>query len=172
MTESLRLRRTISGERLLAAWRWFEELPNAGAERVFDSAALEPMIRAAAEAARAQELDIDEGRIRGRLKPLGEETWRARFTRLVGSVRTLIDECNPIDEVVSHLMSVPSFRGRIAHGHFAAQDEAELHRFHKATLAMEALCFLLTARDLPMTDAGRRRIGSHPVLEEYHLAYP
>ena len=41
----------------------------------------------------------------------------------------------------------------------------------KATLAMEALCFLLTARDLPLTDEGRQRIWSHPVLADYRLAY-
>ena len=50
MTESLSLQRVISGERLLAAWRWFEELPNTRAERAFDEAVIEPLIRAALDA--------------------------------------------------------------------------------------------------------------------------
>lgn len=171
MTASVRLRREISGERLLAAWRWFDELPNAKAERAFDSAALEPLIRAASDAARHQGLGDLGCRIRGALRHVGEETMHDRFARLVDSVRARFGERDLLDGMVDHLMDARGFRGRVAHGHFAERDEGEGRRFFKATLAMEALCFLLTARDLPMTDAGRQRIWSHPILADYRLAY-
>jgi hypothetical protein len=171
MTECLRLRDVVSGERLLAAWRWFEELPITGAERTFDDAAVESVIRAALVAARAQGLSNVEDRIRGSLRRIGEETMRDRFARLVSSVRARFDGANLLDGMIDCLEDARGFRGRVAHGHFAARNENEGRRFNKATLAMEALCFLLTARDLPMTDAGRRRIWSHPVLEGYQLAY-
>ncbi len=172
MTESLSLRRVISGERLLAAWRWFEELPNTRAERAFDEAAIEPLIRAALDAARDQGLGDIGNRIRGALRRIGEETMRDRFARLVGSARAQFGGDDLFDGMIDHLENARNFRGRVAHGHFAPRDESEWRRFNKATLAMEALCFLLTARDLPMTDAGRQRIRSHPVLEGYRLAYP
>jgi hypothetical protein len=172
MTECLRLRHIVSGERLLAAWRWFEELPITGAERAFDDAAVEPVIQAALVAARDQGLADVENRIRGSLRRIGEETMRDRLTRLVSSVREHFDGANLLDGMFAYLGDARDFRGRVAHGHFAARDENEGQRFNKATLAMEALCFLLTARDLPMTDAGRRRIWSHPVLMGYQLAYP
>lgn len=166
MTESFRLRRVVSGERLLAAWRWFEELPNTGAERAFGDAAVEPVIRAALDAARDQGLGKMENRIRGALSRIGEETMRVRFARLVGSVRACLGGDELLDGMIDHLENARAFRGCVAHGHFAPQDESEWWRFNEATLAMEALCFLLTARDLPMTDAGRQRIWSHPVLQD------
>lgn len=172
MTESLSLRRVISGDRLLAAWRWFEELPNTGAERAFDEAAIERLIRAASDAARDQGLGDMENRIRGALRRIGEETMRDRFSRLVDSVRVQFGGDDLPDAMIDYLENARKFRGRVAHGHFAPRDESEWRRFNQATLAMEALCFLLTARDLPMTDAGKQRIWSHPVLEGYRLAYP
>ena len=90
---------------------------------------------------------------------------RDRFARLVSSVQARFDGANLLDSMIDNLGNARDFRGRVAHGHFAARDENEWRRFDKATLALEALCFLLTARDLPMTDAGRRRIWSHPVLK-------
>lgn len=171
MIASLRLRRVVSGERLLAAWRWFEELPNAGAERAFDGTALEPVIRAASDAAHNQGLGDVEDRIRGALRQLGEEAMRDRFARLVGSVRAHFGGGNLLDGMVDHLVNARRFRGRVAHGHFAERDEAEGRRFYKAILAMEALCILLTARDLPMTSLGKKQIWSYPILVEYRLAY-
>ncbi|MBI1218155.1 MAG: hypothetical protein GC186_06360 [Rhodobacteraceae bacterium] len=170
MTESLRLRHVVSGERLLAAWRWFEELPIAKAERVLNDTAVERVIQAALEVVRDQGLADTEERVRGALTRIGEETVRNRFLRLIGSVQARFG-VEHLLEMIDHLENARRFRGRVAHGHFAARDESETRRFNKAILAVESLCFLLTARDLPMTEASRGRIWSHPVLETFDLAY-
>jgi hypothetical protein len=172
MTECLRLRGVVSGERLLAAWRWFEELPSTGAEKAINDTAVEAIVQAALVAARNQGLADVEDRIRGALRRVGEETMRDRFARLVSSVCARFGGSGLLDGMVDHLGNARDFRGRVAHGHFTARNEDEARRLNKATLAIEALCFLLTARDLPLTDAGRLRIWWHPVLEDYQLAYP
>jgi hypothetical protein len=171
MSDSLSLRHVVSGERLLAACRWFEELPNAKPDEAFDGDTLEPVIQAALNAARAQALSDVENRIRGSLRKIGFESMRDQYTRLLDSVQSRFDNDDFFANMIDHLMTARNFRGRVAHGHFAARDEKEMQRFNKATLAMEALSFLLTIRDLPMTDAGRQRVWSHPVLEHYGSAY-
>jgi hypothetical protein len=64
-----------------------------------------------------------------------------------------------------------SFRGKSAHGHFNPESEAEFRAFSKSTRAMEALCYLLTALDLPIGEEGLKRIGSNSVLRDYRMAY-
>ena len=68
---------------------------------------------------------------------------RDRFARLVGSVQVHFGENDLFDGMIGHLENARAFRGRVAHGHFAPRDESEWRRFNKATLAMEAPCFLL-----------------------------
>ncbi|KEP69653.1 hypothetical protein DL1_03235 [Thioclava dalianensis] len=172
MTESLRLRREISGERLLAAWRWFEEVPPTKAKRVIDNDVVEYLTEAALKGAREKCLGAHiEDRIKGSLTRIGEESMRDRFERLIHSVEERFERNDCLDGMVNHLQNARCFRGRIAHGHFSSRNAAELRQFNKATLAMEALCFLLTARDLPLSEEAKKRIWAHPILEEYQLAY-
>lgn len=171
LTDSLSYSQEISGNRLLAACRWFEELPNAGTTRTGDEATIHAMVSAATRAAQCKGLFGIESRIRGGLRRIGEETTRARMSRLVSTCADHFDAGNLLDGMVEQLVEVPGFRGRTAHGHFVPQDEVEWRRFNKTTLALESLCVLLTALELPMTKEGRSRILSYPILEEYRLAY-
>jgi hypothetical protein len=77
-----------------------------------------------------------------------------------------------LDEmIIAHLKRVLELRGKSAHGHFSPADESEFRAFVKSVCAMEALCFLLTACDLPITAAGIERARSNPFIRDYRLAY-
>lgn len=102
---------------------------------------------------------------------IGEESMRDRFERLVLSLEERFEGDDCLNSMVCHLQNARSFRGRVAHGNFASRNAEELRQFNKATLGMEALCFLLTARDLPLTEEAKKRIWSHPILEAYQRAF-
>jgi hypothetical protein len=74
-------------------------------------------------------------------------------------------------EAVDHLKRAINFRGKSAHGHFHPENDVEFRAFSKSTRAMEALCYLLTGLDLPISAEGSKRVWSNPVLRDYRLAY-
>ena len=172
MSGCLSGRKNISGERLIAAWRWFEEIPDAAPESPYGKSKIDAIVEGALSAAKQQDLLGLDDRIRGALQRVGEESIRQRFERLVGSLKERFGTNATFDGMPNYLMLARGFRGRVAHGHFEANGADELTTFHKATLALEAFCFLLTARDLPMSERAIRQIWMHPVVEDFMRAYP
>ena len=73
--------------------------------------------------------------------------------------------------MMRHLKRAIDFRGKSAHGHFSPSDESEFRAFVKSICAMEALCFLLTAYDLPIHAAGIKRAHFHPFISDYGRAF-
>ncbi len=64
-----------------------------------------------------------------------------------------------------------NFRGRAAHGHLSIEDDKEYREFAKATYAMEAFCFLLTVRDLPIDEEGIELMSRNLFLLNYRLSF-
>ncbi len=62
------------------------------------------------------------------------------------------------------------FRGRSANGHFEPADEEEHKAFDKSVFAVEALCLLLTACDLPLSPKGIEAAARNRVIQDYRLA--
>lgn len=172
MTTSFGLKNVVSSERLLNACRWLEDIPIAKAQPVLSSTDVEAI--AAAATAKAQELGHDRAiseRVAGAIRWIRAETAEQQFKRLVGVVEHRFGKGVLPDEAVEHLKRAINFRGKSAHGHFNPESEAQFRAFSKSTKAMEALCFLLTAFDLPISKEGLPRIGSHPLLRDYRMAY-
>ena len=46
-------------------------------------------------------------------------------------------------------------------------DRAERRAFSNAIRAMEAVCYLLTALELPIHEAGLKRVQRNPVIRDY-----
>ena len=72
---------------------------------------------------------------------------------------------------MTHLKRALELRGKAAHGHYSPADDSEFRAFVKSICAVEGLCFLLTACDLPITPASIKRARSNPFLRDYHRAY-
>jgi hypothetical protein len=165
------LKHVVSSERLLNACRWLEDIPIAKAQPVLSASDIDAI--AAAAAAKAQELGHDAAiseRVAGAVRWIRSETSEQLFTRLVGTVERRFGKVMP-NEAVEHLKRAISFRGKSAHGHFNPESDAQFRAFSKSTRAMESLCYLLTALELPIPEKGVSRTGSNSVLRDYRMAY-
>lgn len=172
MMTSFGLKNVVSSERLLNACRWFEEIPIARAQPVLSGSDIDAI--AAIATARALELGHDTAigeRVAGAIRWIRSETAEQQFTRLVGMVEHKFGKGVMPDEAVEHLKRAINFRGKSAHGHFNPESDAQFHAFSKSTRAMESLCYLLTALELPISEEGLSRIGSNSVLRDYRMAY-
>ncbi|UPK05727.1 hypothetical protein [Bradyrhizobium sp. 170] len=171
MMASFGLKNVVSSERLLNACRWLEDIPIAKAQPMLSGSDIDAILAVAA--AKAQELGHDVAigeRIAGAIRWIRAETAEQQFKRLVGMVEARFGKGVLPDEAVYHLKRAISFRGKSAHGHFNPESDAQFRGFSKSTRAMEALCYLLTALELPIPEEGIPRAGSNPVLRDYRLA--
>jgi hypothetical protein len=170
MMASLSLTNEISANRLMAVWRWFEEIPGTGMTSVIADKDISAISEQATNKAKDLGYEGIQNRIVGALKRIGTETNFERFERLVASARAKFGVDIFDDKILDHLDRAIGFRGRVAHGHIGTDSESEFRQFAKSTHAMEALCFLLTIRDMPMTEEGIRRVRSNPFVSDYkHL---
>ncbi len=61
-------------------------------------------------------------------------------------------------------------RGNVAHGLHDFSTDDEFFKFSKSIYAMEALCFLLTVKDLPISREALERVRRHSMVVSYRLA--
>jgi hypothetical protein len=172
MMTSLTSRGEISATRLIAACKWFEEIPLTKPENAIAEEDINEIATVAAE--KASELGYTSAifrRVAGSLKAIRTESHEHRFSRLVRLVRQRFGYSILPENVVLHLHRAIEFRGRAAHGHFNPADRAERRAFSKAIHAMEAFCYLLTALELPIHEAGLKRVQHNPVIRDYLDAY-
>jgi hypothetical protein len=171
MMRCLALKQEFSADRLLTACTWFEEIPLTRAQPAITDEHIELMAQAAAQKGSELGYAKIKGRITGALKSIRTETNEDRFSRLLNTVKQKFGPVIVDDLIMTHLKRALDLRGKAAHGHFSPADDAEFRAFVKSVCAMEALCFLLTASDLPITAAGVERAQSNPFMRDYHRAY-
>lgn len=171
MVQALRLRNEVSAQRLLNACRWLEELPNTASMPAIPDEDVQLIADSAS--ARAAELGYGDltRRIAGSIKHLRKESHDARFARLVALIRAKFGDKILYEDIVDRLRKAIEFRGRVAHGHFEAKDEAELKEFMHCTCALECFCYLMTLLELPINDEGRRRVSGNAFVDEYRMSY-
>lgn len=170
MMSSLKLKDEISGERMLAAFKWLEEIPNAVQLQPINPDHVDTIASRATEAAAELGYDNWSERIRGSLRALRFESHRDRFARLVATLRGRFGGDILDDDIVDHLVRATGFRGRIAHGHFEPDNEEEFSAFTKANAAVECLNYLLMLRDLPIADEAIGRIRSSRIVVGYRYS--
>lgn len=172
MMNSLTLKNEISANRLIAACKWFEEIPLTKSQNTIAVEHIDTIASAAGE--KARELGYKSAitrRIVGSLKAIRMESHKDRFSRLVILLRQRFGYPILPEDVVPQLCRAIEFRGKTAHGHFQPMDKAEFHAFSKSTYAMEAICYLLTALELPIHEKGLQRVQYNPVIRDYRNAY-
>lgn len=171
MMNSFSLRKLSSPERLINACRWFEDIPIAQTQDALSEEEIDKIANAASK--KAEELGHSQliGRISGAIKRVRAESVEETFARLVAMVEARFGRGVLGEDSVPHLKRAVRFRGKVAHGHFVPKDEAEFRSLSKSTLGMEALCYLLSAYDLPISNDGISRIGMNPIVRDYRNAY-
>ena len=172
MVMSFGLRRSFSSERLISACRWLEEIPIAKAQPALSDDAIAAL--SAIAGAKAVELGLGQSlrdRIAGSIRRLKAETSEQHFSRLLAMVEDKFGPGILPGDAVGHLKRAISLRGKSAHGHFNPDSDSEFRAFVKATRAVEALCYLLTALGLPINEAGIKRLRDHPLIRDYRMSY-
>lgn len=171
MMYCLTLRQQFSADRLLTACNWFAEIPLTHAQAAITDEHIELIAQAAAQKGSELGYGAIKNRITGALKSTRTESNEERFSRLLNTVKQKFGPGIVDHAFMTHLKRALELRGKSAHGHFSPVDDVECRAFVKSVYAMEALCFLLTARDLPITAAGVERAQSNPFLRDYRRAY-
>lgn len=174
MMGSLNLVKEASGHRLLMASRWLEAIPGARAKPALSSNEIDQIAAAASACAERLGHASIAARMSGLLNTLRLESNQARFERLVASVTSVFGESAlgtgaDGNGIVPALKRGLRFRGQEAHS-FVAEDGGEVLPLMEATAALEALCYLLTIRDLPIGDDGRSRALHNRVVRRYDFA--
>lgn len=175
MMGSLGLVKQVSGHRLLMACRWLEAIPGGQAERALDDNKLSAIVEAAQKAAEAHGCGDLGRRISGSLQSIKRESNEARFRRLIASVVAVFgtEAFEPLPKgrnIVSALVRAMGFRGQEAHGFIEGSDGDQLASLITSTAALEALCYLLTLRELPIDKAGRDRALHSRLVRSYRYA--
>lgn len=168
MMGAFKLQSTMSGERLLNACKWLETIPSANSEVTVSEADINEIASvAAAEAEKRGHREYGPriaGAIREKLK---KESNAERFARLHTEICARYgDKALPAD-VIPHLSKAMRYRGRVAHGHYEPEEEADYQTFVKSVYAMEAFCYLLTIKDLPISDEGAKRTAGQQIVANY-----
>ncbi len=172
MMASFSLRHVVSSERLINANRWLEAIPGGKPQNCLPKENIASISAVAAEeAARLGHPEGIQERIKNAISLVRAETSEDRFKRLVATVREKFGNQILPHNVVDHLVRAVRLRGKVAHGHFEPENDQKYRAFSKSTRAMEALCLLLTMRDLPISEEGCQQIASHPLVQSYCLAF-
>lgn len=167
MASCLKMRNEVTSERLLSACKWLEKIPTADANKVIDRKIIHDMAKAAFDKAVELGAQIDEGRLKGVLSPVSNESHGQRFTRLISENWKEGPGRTPRNKFVRDLKASQILRGSAAHNHIDVRSQEEFALLARATASVEALCFLLTMRDLPWTEKARDRLQGHPLVLDY-----
>lgn len=163
------LKRVSSAERLMKACRWFEDIPIASAKTAISAEDIDDIAAAATERAKSLGHSPEiRKRIAGTIRLIKAESTRDRLSRLVMMIGNRFGKNILPTNAVSHLrQAMQEFRGKAAHGNFILETEEEHLAFDRSTLALEALCYLLTALELPISDEGIERMRYNPLVRDY-----
>ncbi|WP_347137834.1 hypothetical protein [Paracoccus sp. SSK6] len=167
MTACLGSTEEIVSERLLAAWRWFERLPDTKERKVLDREAITPLVDAAFAAAQENGLDISRERIDGKLQELRNESFRQVVHRLVRSAAASAGLGDIASDLQTDIIAGRRLRGDAAHGRLAKPGQQNAVQLVRSASATKAFCFLFTARDLPLAPTRRERLRHHPLVADY-----
>ena len=160
-------RKEFGADRLLNACKWFEVLPNSRANQVVDTETIQAIAIAAIETAKERGIKGINDRISGSIRSIGQENRDQLFRRLIDLAWQAAPLPYPLNEMVSDLKNSQKLRGKAAHGNLDFDDIDGDKRIMRYTDALEALCLLMTLRDLPVTDDGRQKVNSHRIVESY-----
>lgn len=173
MMGAFKLQQTISGERLLNACTWLEEIPGANSALAASEEDIEAIAAVAgAEAERRGLKDYRPriaGVIRGQLK---KESNAKRFERLRRDVVARFGAAALAEDIVKHLLSAMKYRASVAHGLYEPEDETDFQAFSHAIYSLEAICFLLTIKDLPFSGEGVRSASQQQIVVNHRQHSP
>ena len=155
-------------ERLISACRWLEEIPIAKSQDVLSKSDTAAIANAANAVTKSLGYDLElQRRILNAVLRVKSESSKEYFGRLADLLRRKYGADIVPDSFLNHLVRAMNFRGQSAHGWTTLKDTTDVNAFIECTRAIEALCYLLMAVDLPISTSGLRRIRSNPLVRDY-----
>lgn len=172
MMAYLRHRGTIGPDRLLNACKCLERIPGAESLGVVDNEDVQKVIEAAQNAASNLGHSHLSERLAFAIRRVGNEDHETRFQRLLsGLLGGRLIQREPSERMISDLKKAMHLRGHAAHSTLHANTDKEFQTLARAISAVECLCFLLLASDLPISQAGKERLHGNPIMSDYVNAY-
>lgn len=163
----LRHQGSIGADRLLAACKCLEQIPGTQGRPVLDSDCVEQIVAAAMTKAKELGHRHLNGRIKSSLQRVGTEDHDTRFRRLYANALNGHATRRPVDTVISDLKNAMRLRGHAAHRSLQTDTDDAFRTLDRAISAVECLCVLLLATDLPLSKEGRDRLFRNPVVSDY-----
>lgn len=167
MMSFLNQRRTIGADRLLAACKCLEQIPGTENQKVLDDDDIDEIISAAQTEADKLGHGKLNARIRMSLQRVGTEDHEARFSRLYQHALNGHASVRPFASVVTDLKNAMRLRGHAAHRALHTDTDVEFQTLVRAVSAVECLCFLLLARELPLSNQGKDRLFRNRLVADY-----
>jgi ApeA N-terminal domain 1 len=169
MMDSLYFSDRMTGDRIINACRWLEQIPSAKFMNILSESDLEKISDAANM--KAAELGIEiQNRLRGAIKRIGTENHRQRFARLTKILRLKFGPKIFPESIIDDLNNAIDYRRRAAHGTLFLSDDRGRKHFFRSLYAMEAFCFLLTFDDLATLEQRESRLAEHEFVRSYQFS--
>jgi len=142
MIQSFLFFKEISSARLMAACKWFEEIPCVNTISTISNEDITQIAAVAAEKAASLGYDDITGRVSGVIRSLKRETNMQRISRLVNSVKADLDIKYLDEKFISAIEMALKYRGRIAHGTMSQRRQMTLKYFLRRCLLLRrfAIC--------------------------------
>lgn len=169
MIEALKSRRTISPNRLLNAWKWFEALPETSSKRVVKREHSKTIASLVSTELKNLGYDVDvEQRAKSAISKVSLESNRDRFLRLTTLMQREFRPSFVGQNMVDWLCKAYEFRGGAAHGGRGIS-EADFDPLELSIDALEAMNTLLLLSVLDLDAEPKERVGQHRMVETFHF---
>jgi hypothetical protein len=169
MNRSLKNRAEMDGERLRTATTWFENIPLDEPSLTADQ--VSALCSAAIAEAKRLGLNNVDKRLEGVISQLSRESLSMRFGRLIPTLRTRFGESLVPVRLEEDCKKAVSLRGTATHATLKG-DEKSFIELSRAVYAVELVAFLLTIRDLPISEEALSRLAFHPLTEYLRFRPP
>lgn len=157
----------IGADRLLSACKCLEQIPDTEGLKVVSDSDIDQIVLAAQSKAGDLGHEDLNGRIKSTLQRVGTEDHNARLRRLYTHALNGRVTVRPFDSVISDLKNAMRLRGHAAHRALQIDTDVEFQTLARAISAVECLCFLLLAKDLPLSAKGKERMFNNPLVSDY-----
>jgi len=169
MSDAFKLREMMTPNRLLNATKWIEATPGTKPEQAIAKGHIAALSNLMSREAIKLGYDKIRGRLSNSLGQIAKEQNADRFLRLVRQLQTRFGADVVGEDLAAWVAEAFTLRGKIAHGPLLRQSEQEYELFAKAVHAAECFAYLMLISDLPMGEAGRKRVA-HALMVEYYRA--
>jgi hypothetical protein len=110
-------------------------------------------------------------RVAGSIRGISRESRKDQFERFLSDILKVFGGEFLDEKITDFLLKAYDLRGRVAHGHYQPADDKDFSESSKSICALESVCYLLTIKDLPIANEGKKRVRGLPLVHDYLASY-